>query len=53
MKLQADSKLLSLFPWPIIFKPEEQNNLLTEYESVTQNFLFGSAIIAVFDALID
>jgi DNA recombination-dependent growth factor C len=24
-KIQHDSKLLSGFPWPIIFKPEEQN----------------------------
>jgi hypothetical protein len=26
-KIQGDSKLLSVFPWPIIFKPEiiEQN----------------------------
>jgi hypothetical protein len=23
--IQDDSKLLSVFPWPIIFKPEKQN----------------------------
>jgi hypothetical protein len=40
--VQGDSKLLSGFPWPIIFKPENNTiKLLTEYESVTQRVLFS------------
>jgi hypothetical protein len=36
--VQDDSKLLSGFPWPIIFKPRKNKmKLLTEYEIVTQN----------------
>jgi hypothetical protein len=38
-KLQCDSKLLSGFPWPIIFKRGgggDKIKLLTEYESVTE-----------------
>jgi hypothetical protein len=50
--IQGDSKLLSRFPWPIIFKLEtkKKKKLLTEYESVTQkvdsisNKTFGVAI---------
>jgi hypothetical protein len=38
---QCDSnKLLSVFPWPVIFIPEI-TKLHTEYESVTQKVLFG------------
>jgi hypothetical protein len=37
--MQCDSKLLSGFPWPIIFKTHEKIKLLTEYESVTQEVL--------------
>jgi hypothetical protein len=42
--IQNDSKLLSGFPWPIIFKPEI-TKLLTEYEGVTQKVLFGNAVL--------
>jgi hypothetical protein len=39
-KIQGDSKLLSGFSWPIIFKSEKRKSkLLTEYESVTQRVL--------------
>jgi hypothetical protein len=42
IKVQGDSKLLSEFPWPIIFKSETTKiKLLTEYEGVTQKVLSG------------
>jgi hypothetical protein len=45
-EIQGDSKLLSGFPWPIIFKPEKNKiKLLTEYEDVTQKVLFGNAVL--------
>jgi hypothetical protein len=45
--IQCDSKLLSGFPWPTIFKPEtNKTKLLTEYESVTQKVLFGNVVLA-------
>jgi hypothetical protein len=41
VEVQSDSKLLSGFSWPIIFKPEEKYiELLMEYESVIQKLLF-------------
>jgi hypothetical protein len=40
--IQSDSKLLSGFPWPIIFKSEIKNKkLLKEYEIVTQKVLLS------------
>jgi hypothetical protein len=37
VEIQHDSKLLSGFPWPVIFRPEKNKiELLREYESVTQ-----------------
>jgi hypothetical protein len=42
--LQCDSKLLSGFPWPIIFKPEKKIKLLAEYENVTQSFIWERCI---------
>jgi hypothetical protein len=36
--IQSNSKLLSGFRWPIIFKPEKIK-LMKEYESVTQKVL--------------
>jgi hypothetical protein len=42
-EVQCDSKLLSEFPWPIIFKIK----LLTEYESVTQKVLFDNVLDAL------
>jgi hypothetical protein len=40
--VQGDSKLLSGFLWPVIFKSEskKKKKLFTEYESVTQNIHF-------------
>jgi hypothetical protein len=35
--MYSDSKLVSAFPWPIIFKIK----LLTEYDSVTQEVLLS------------
>jgi hypothetical protein len=37
-QMQNDSKLLSVFPWPIIFK-SEIIKLLTEYANVTHKVL--------------
>jgi hypothetical protein len=43
--VECDSKLLSGFPWSIIFK-SAKTKLPTEYESVTQKVLFGNAVLA-------
>jgi hypothetical protein len=44
--LECDSKLLSTFPWPIIFKSGEKNKLLMEYESAAQKVLYCNAVLA-------
>jgi hypothetical protein len=38
-EVHGDSKLLPVFPWSIILKPEKTEQLLMEFESATQNFL--------------
>jgi hypothetical protein len=48
-EIQGDSKLLSGFQLPIIFKPKTTRKLHAEYENVTQEVLLGDAI---FTALI-
>jgi hypothetical protein len=37
--IEGDSKLLSGFPWPIIFEPGKKIKLLMDYEIVTQKVL--------------
>jgi hypothetical protein len=40
--IRGDSKLLSGFPWPIIFKPgNNKEKLHTEYENLTQIVLLS------------
>jgi hypothetical protein len=43
--LSCDSKLLSGFPWPVIFKPKKKIKIFTEYENVTQKVLFGDPVL--------
>jgi hypothetical protein len=46
-KIHCESKLLSGFPWPIIFQiGNSKSKLLTECKSVTQKVLFDSAVLA-------
>jgi hypothetical protein len=45
--IQGDSKLMSGLPWPVIFKSEKiKMKLFAEYQSITQEVLFGNAILA-------
>jgi hypothetical protein len=40
INIQGDSKLLTVFPWPVIFQTGRNKiKLLTEYESITQKVL--------------
>jgi hypothetical protein len=39
--IQSDSKLLSVFPWSIIFKSEIiKQKMFMEYDSITQKFYY-------------
>jgi hypothetical protein len=44
--IQSDSKLLSGFSWPIIFKPKQQNKNAYGIENVTQKVSYGNAVFA-------